>query len=161
MALEYVTAAKIYNEWGEIEDLFVPGTSACLGCNSELLMFHTLCRVGLDCVVATPSGCIAGVGDVGVNGRITTKTPVLQPLLINTAAMLAGAKRYSNRIGRDVTKLALAGDGATPVRPSLQGLGLPRMKFPQNLGEKFIGGFQSADGSIGQKARPGIAATVK
>ena len=35
--------------------------------------------------------------------------------------MLAGTKRYSNRIGRDVTKLALAGDGATPVRPSLHG----------------------------------------
>jgi phenylglyoxylate dehydrogenase beta subunit len=39
--------------------------------------------------------------------------PVFHPLLTNTAAMLAGAKRYYNRIGRDVTMLAMAGDGGT------------------------------------------------
>ncbi len=112
-ALEYITAAEIYNSWGELEDLFVPGISACLGCNSELLMRHTLRRVGPNTVLATPPGCIAGVGAVGVNGRTATKTPVFHPLLTNTASMLAGARRYYNRIGRDVTMLALAGDGGT------------------------------------------------
>jgi phenylglyoxylate dehydrogenase beta subunit len=36
---------------------------------------------------------------------------VFHPLLTNTAAMLAGARRYYSRIGRDVTMLAFAGDG--------------------------------------------------
>lgn len=112
-ALELKTGADLYNTWGDFEDLFVPGVSACLGCNSELLVRHTLRRVGPDTVVATPPGCIAGVGSVGVNGFTATKIPVLQPLLTNTASMLAGVRRYYNRIGRDVTMLALAGDGGT------------------------------------------------
>lgn len=112
-ALELKTAADLFNAWGELEDLIVPGISACLGCNSELLLRHTLRRVGPNTVLATPPGCIAGVGSVGVNGRTATKVPVFHPLLTNTAAMLAGARRYYNRIGRDVTMLALAGDGGT------------------------------------------------
>jgi phenylglyoxylate dehydrogenase beta subunit len=111
LALELKTGSHIYNTWGDLEDLFVPGVSACLGCNSELLMRHTLRRVGPNTVVATPPGCIPGVGAVGVNGITSTKTPVFHPLLSNTAAMLAGVRRYYNRIGRDVTMLALAGDG--------------------------------------------------
>jgi phenylglyoxylate dehydrogenase beta subunit len=110
-ALEHLKGSDIYNEWGDLEDLFVPGISACLGCNSELLVRHTLRRVGPNTVVATPPGCIAGVGAVGVNGLTATKTPVFHPLLTNTASMLAGARRYYNRIGRDVTMLAFAGDG--------------------------------------------------
>jgi phenylglyoxylate dehydrogenase beta subunit len=112
-ALELKTGADIYNGWGDLEDLFVPGISACLGCNSELLIRHTLRRIGPNTVVATPPGCIPGVGAVGFNGITATKTPVFHPLLTNTAAMLAGARRYYNRIGRDVTMLAFAGDGGT------------------------------------------------
>lgn len=112
-ALELTGASDIYNRWGDLEDLFVPGISACLGCNSELLVRHTLRRLGPNTVVATPPGCIAGVGAVGVNGRTATKTPVFHPLLTNTAAMLAGVRRYYNRIGRDVTMLAFGGDGGT------------------------------------------------
>jgi phenylglyoxylate dehydrogenase beta subunit len=110
-ALEVKVGADLFNSWGDLEDLFVPGISACLGCNSELLIRHTLRRVGPNTVVATPPGCIAGVGSVGINGLTGTKTPVFHPLLTNTAAMLAGVKRYYNRIGRDVTMLAFAGDG--------------------------------------------------
>lgn len=112
-ALEFTTSSEIYNAWGELEDLIVPGISACLGCNSELLLRHTLRRIGPEVVLATPPGCIAGVGSVGYNGRTATKVPVFHPLLTNTASMLAGARRYYNRIGRDVTMVALAGDGGT------------------------------------------------
>ena len=112
-ALELTAASGIYNRWGDLEDLFVPGISACLGCNSELLVRHTLRRLGPNTVVATPPGCIAGVGAVGVNGRTATKTPVFHPLLTNTAAMLAGVRRYYNRIGRDVTMLDFGGEGGT------------------------------------------------
>jgi phenylglyoxylate dehydrogenase beta subunit len=110
-ALQLKTGADIFNEWGDYEDLFVPGLSACLGCNSELIVRHSLRRVGPNTVVATPPGCIAGVGAVGYNGITGTKTPSFIPLLTNTASMLAGMRRYYNRIGRDVTMLAFAGDG--------------------------------------------------
>jgi len=110
-ALELKTGAAIYNRWGDLEDLFVPGISACLGCNSELLIRHTLRRIGPNTVVAIPPGCVAGVGAVGVNGLTAMKVAAFHPLLTNTASMLAGAKRYYNRIGRDVTMLAFAGDG--------------------------------------------------
>ncbi|MBW1723437.1 MAG: 4Fe-4S binding protein [Deltaproteobacteria bacterium] len=112
-ALELKRGADLYNAWGDLEDLVVPGISACLGCNSELLLRHTLRRIGPNVVLATPPGCIAGVGAVGVNGKTAVKTPVFHPLLTNTASMLAGARRYYNRIGRDVTMLALGGDGGT------------------------------------------------
>jgi len=112
-ALELKNGAEIFNTWGDLEDLVVPGISFCLGCNSELLLRHTLRRIGPNVVVALPPGCIAGVGIVGVNGKTGAKVPVFHPLLTNTAAMLAGLKRYYNRIGREVTMLAFAGDGGT------------------------------------------------
>jgi phenylglyoxylate dehydrogenase beta subunit len=112
-ALALKQVASIFNSWGDLEDLVVPGLSACLGCNSEMLLRHTLRRIGSNAVVATPPGCIAGVGSVGVNGKTGLKIPVFHPLLTNTASMLAGARRYYKRIGRDVTMLALAGDGGT------------------------------------------------
>ncbi len=110
-ALRYITLAEIYNDQHQREDLFVPGLSACQGCNSELIMRHSLRRVGPDTVLATPPGCIPGMGSVGYNGLTGTKVPVFHPLLTNTASMLAGVKRYYDRIGRDVTAMALAGDG--------------------------------------------------
>jgi len=39
-----------------------PGLAGCQGCNTELLMRHTLRRVGPDTVLATPPGCVAGHG---------------------------------------------------------------------------------------------------
>ena len=110
-ALEYLTAARIYNEVGSLEDLFVPGLTGCQGCSSELLMRHTLRRCGPNTVLATPPGCVPGMGAVGFNGLAGCKVPVFPPLLTNTAAMLAGVKRFYKRKGREVTALALAGDG--------------------------------------------------
>jgi phenylglyoxylate dehydrogenase beta subunit len=112
-ALRYVTTARIYNDVGQLEDLFAPGLSGCQGCNTELLMRHTLRRVGPDTVLATPPGCVPGMGSVGYNGQTGTKVPVFHPLLTNTASMLAGVRRYYKRKGRDVTAMALAGDGGT------------------------------------------------
>jgi phenylglyoxylate dehydrogenase beta subunit len=112
-ALRHVTAARIYNHYGELEDLFVPGLAGCQGCNTELIMRHVLRAVGPETVVAAPPGCIPGMGAVGYNGKAGTKVPVFHPLLTNTAPMLAGVRRTYKRKGRDVTALALAGDGGT------------------------------------------------
>ncbi len=111
-ALGYVTTAAIYNRHGGDEDLFAPGLAACQGCNSELMIRHTLRRVGRNVVVAAPPGCIPGMGTVGYNGKAGAKVPIFHPLLTNTASMLAGLKRTYERQGRgDVVALALAGDG--------------------------------------------------
>ena len=110
-ALSYITTSRIYNEVGTWEDLFAPGLAGCQGCNTELLMRHTLRRVGPETVLATPPGCVPGMGSVGFNGTTGTKVPVFHPLLTNTAAMLAGVKRQYKRVGREVTALAIAGDG--------------------------------------------------
>ncbi len=110
-ALRYITTARIYNEVGDWEDLFAPGLAGCQGCNTELLMRHTLRRVGPETILATPPGCVPGMGSVGYNGLAGTKVPVFHPLLTNTAAMLTGIKRQYNRVGREVTALAIAGDG--------------------------------------------------
>ncbi|MDP3841234.1 MAG: thiamine pyrophosphate-dependent enzyme [Oxalobacteraceae bacterium] len=110
-ALKYLTTARIYNEVGALEDLFVPGLAGCQGCNTELIMRHTLRRVGPETVLATPPGCIPGMGSVGYNGLTGTKVPVFHPLLTNTASMLTGIKRHYKRQGRKVTAMALAGDG--------------------------------------------------
>jgi phenylglyoxylate dehydrogenase beta subunit len=110
-ALRHVTSARIYNEVGGWEDMFAPGLAGCQGCNTELLMRHTMRRVGPDSVLATPPGCVPGMGSVGYNGLTGTKVPVFHPLLTNTAAMLAGVKRQLKRKGREVTAMAIAGDG--------------------------------------------------
>ncbi len=110
-ALKYLTTANIYNEVGDLEDLFVPGLAGCQGCNTELIMRHALRRIGPDTVLATPPGCIPGMGSVGYNGLTGTKVPVFHPLLTNTASMLTGVKRHYKRQGREVNAVALAGDG--------------------------------------------------
>jgi phenylglyoxylate dehydrogenase beta subunit len=110
-ALKHITTGRIYNEVGNLEDLFEPGLSGCQGCNTELIMRHALRRIGPEVVVATPPGCIPGMGSVGYNGLTGTKVPVFHPLLTNTASMLAGIKRRYNRLGREVNAVALAGDG--------------------------------------------------
>lgn len=111
-ALEYLsTAGRLHEIHAHQEDMFVPGLSACQGCNSELLIRHTMRRIGRNSVVAAPPGCIPGMGTVGYNGQTGAKIPIFHPLLTNTAAMLGGVKRQYERKGRDVTVVALAGDG--------------------------------------------------
>ena len=112
-ALQYRTEARIFNAYGDKEDLLCRGLSACHGCNSELLIRHTLRRVGPETVVAAPPGCVPGMGVVGYNGETGAKVPTFHSLLTNTATMLAGIKKQYDRVGRNVTALALAGDGGT------------------------------------------------
>lgn len=110
-ALQYLTTARIYNEVGQLEDLFAPGLAGCQGCNTELLIRHALRRAGPNTVLAAPPGCVPGMGVVGYNGMTGCKVPTFHPLLTNAPAMLAGVKRFHKRKGRAVTALALAGDG--------------------------------------------------
>jgi len=112
-ALEHRTEARLYNDFGDKEDMFCPGLAACHGCNSELLIRHTMRMVGPDSVVAAPPGCIPGMGTVGYNGQTGAKVPIFHSLLTNTATMLSGVKMQYDRKGREVIAVALSGDGGT------------------------------------------------
>ncbi len=112
-AIKYLRSAEIYKAWAKREDLFSPGLSACMGCNSELIIRFSLRILGKNTILATPPGCIPGFGAVGYSDTTGAKVPVFHPLLTNTASMLAGIKRYYRKIGRDVNVVAFAGDGGT------------------------------------------------
>jgi len=110
-ALEYMKNSDLYKDQAPLEDLFAPGLAGCMGCNTELMIRHVLRHVGPDTVLAAPPGCVPGQCVVGMNGECGCKVPSFHPLLTNTASMLAGIRRFYKRKGRDVTCLALAGDG--------------------------------------------------
>lgn len=112
-ALQYLKHSELYKDWASKEDLFSPGLSACMGCNSELIIRFSLRILGRNTILATPPGCIPGFGAVGYLDRAGATVPIFHPLLSNTAAMLAGIKRYYQRIGREVHVVAFAGDGGT------------------------------------------------
>lgn len=112
-ALQYLRHAEVYKEWASKEDLFSPGLSGCMGCNSELIVRFSLRILGKNTILATPPGCIPGFGAVGYLDTAGARVPIFHPLLSNTAAMLAGIKRYYQRVGREVHVVAFAGDGGT------------------------------------------------
>lgn len=130
-ALLYKNESELYNRIGELEDLFV-ANSACQGCNLEIVIRHVLRRIGPNTVLAAPPGCVPGSGTVGFNALTGTKVPIFHPLLTNTASMLTGIKRYYERIGRDVTMLALAGDGGAAD------VGFQSLSGAAERGEKMI-----------------------
>lgn len=112
-ALRFLEHAETYREWASKEDLFSPGLSACMGCNSELIIRFSLRILGKNTILATPPGCIPGFGAVGYSDTAGARVPIFHPLLSNTAAMLAGIKRYYQRMGREINVVAFAGDGGT------------------------------------------------
>ncbi|RQD72672.1 MAG: NADH-dependent phenylglyoxylate [Tindallia sp. MSAO_Bac2] len=97
----------------KLDDMVGPGVTACLGCNAELSMRMALKVFGSNTIVGIPPGCMGGVQSVGWADKTGMKIPVFFPLLDNTASMLAGIKKYYERVGRDVNVVAFAGDGAT------------------------------------------------
>lgn len=112
-AIKYLRHAELYKEWSKKEDLFSPGLSACMGCNSELIVRFSLRLLGRNTILATPPGCVPGFGAVGYLDTAGAKVPIFHPLLSNTASMLSGIKRYYKKIGREVNVVAFAGDGGT------------------------------------------------
>jgi len=87
------------------EDVSSPGLPFCAGCLMELLARFTLRVLGKNIVLfGAPSCCVIG-------GR--AQVPFYGTLMTNLASSMTGVKRYYQRIGKDVTCVALAGDGST------------------------------------------------
>lgn len=95
------------------EDMVSPGLSACQGCTAELSLRTAFKVFGSKTVLGVPPGCIAGVGVPGWGVKTGMKTPVVMPLLGNSAALMAGVKQAYAKIDPEVHCVVFAGDGAT------------------------------------------------
>ena len=94
------------------EDLLTHGNYACPGCTAELALRFALKILGKKTVVHTTSSCgtlmACGMGD-----EHQTKCSASRGLMNDVPAIMTGAKRYYERIGKEATVMAFLGDGAT------------------------------------------------
>lgn len=106
------------------DDILTNGTPYCGGCMMEFLARFTLRVLGKDIVlVGSPSCGILG-GRCGVSSY--------GALMTNACASLTGLTRYYRKIGKDVTCVAICGDGAT-ADIAFQGLSAAAER-----GERFL-----------------------
>lgn len=94
------------------EDVISPGTALCPGCTSELALRFALKIFGKNTCLFTAPGCgsLMTVGD-GINASM--KVPSALCLMTNVPSMMSGAKRYFNRLGKNINCVAFVGDGTT------------------------------------------------
>lgn len=92
------------------EDPFAGGISLCPGCPLELLLRFTSKVLGREIIfVGTPS-CSATVL-YGQNTRSWHKLAYYSCLMTGVASSATGISRYYRRLGKDITVVALTGDG--------------------------------------------------
>jgi len=101
--LAFKKAKPYVEELGE--DLLSPGLPFCAGCLMELLARVTLEVLGKDVILFGAPSC----GVLGERCRVA----YYGCLMTNVPSSMTGVKRYFDRIGREVTCVALVGDGTT------------------------------------------------
>ena len=93
-------------------DLLSHETFACPGCTAELALRFSLKILGERTVVHTTSSCgtlmACGMGD-----ERQTECSASRGLMNDVSAIMSGAKRYYERVGKEATVMAFLGDGAT------------------------------------------------
>ncbi len=106
------------------EDLVSPGLPFCAGCQMELLSRFTLQVLGKEIILfGAPSCAVLGErADVATYGCLMTNVP----------SSMTGVKRYYDRIGKDVTCVALVGDGTTAD------IGFQPLSAAAERGEKIL-----------------------
>ena len=87
------------------EDLLSPGLPFCAGCLMELLVRFTLRTLGKNIVLFGAPGCCV-VGE-------RCQVPYYGCLMTNIPSSMTGVKRYFDRMQKDVTCVAIVGDGST------------------------------------------------
>lgn len=94
------------------ENVFSSGHQACPGCGEALAIRFIVNTLGSNTVGVVPPSCIAIIS--GPQPYSSMRIPVYQTTLEASAASAAGIKRaLSSRGKKDVTVIALAGDGGT------------------------------------------------
>ncbi|MCX8043419.1 MAG: pyruvate synthase subunit PorB [Desulfobacterota bacterium] len=121
----------------EAGELFSPGHRACIGC-VEVLAVRQICKaLGKDTIIANATGCMQIVS----SPLPTTNwmVPWIHTLFENTAAVASGIeaglkamRRKGTGIDRDITVVAMGGDGATAD------IGLQALSGALERGHKFL-----------------------
>lgn len=94
------------------DDLLNHGNYACPGCTAELSLRFALKVLGKSAVLHTTSSCGTLMG-CGMGDERQTECSASRGLMNDVPAIMTGAKRYYERIGKDATVVAFLGDGAT------------------------------------------------
>lgn len=101
---------RILDQLGD--DLLTHGNYLCAGCTAELSLRFALRVLGRKTIVHTTSSCgtlmACGMGD-----DRQTECSASRGLMNDVPAIMTGAKRYYQRIGKEATVMAFLGDGAT------------------------------------------------
>lgn len=93
------------------EELISPGHMACPGCSAPLALRYSLKALGKKTVVTMPPGCWAAF--VGPFPHSALKIPFYHTTFESAAAAASGIKAGLEKMGKDWTVLAWAGDGGT------------------------------------------------
>ena len=103
------------------EELFYPGTRLCGGCGPQLAYRYILKALGPKTIVTVPASCLTVLH--GMQGATPVKVPVLNTTFETVAAAGSGivASLKNQGLDKDITVLAIAGDGGT-VDIGIQGL---------------------------------------
>jgi len=92
--------------------VFTPGVGLCAGCPIETMSRFTLKVLGKEVFLFGSPGCCSRIMQ-GLGTKASARVPSVFCLMTNVAATMTGVKRYYRKIGKDVTTVALVGDGAT------------------------------------------------
>jgi len=102
---------KVFDSFKD-EDPFAGGLTLCPGCTLELLLRFTARVLGKEIVfVGTPS-CSATVL-YGQNRQSWHKLAYYSCLMTGVASSATGIARYYRKLGKDITVVALTGDGCS------------------------------------------------
>ncbi|MHA1340950.1 MAG: thiamine pyrophosphate-dependent enzyme [Promethearchaeota archaeon] len=103
------------------EEYILPGTRLCGGCGPQLAYRIILKALGPKTIATVPASCMTVLH--GMQGATPVKIPVLNSTFETVAATASGivASLKNQGIDKDITVLAIAGDGGT-VDIGLQGL---------------------------------------
>lgn len=95
------------------KEMILPGTRLCSGCGPQLAYRMILKALGPKTIVTVPASCMTVVH--GMQGFTPVLVPVLNTPFATVAASASGisASLKSQNLDKDVTVLAIAGDGGT------------------------------------------------
>ena len=100
------------------EEKFAPGHRACIGCGEALAVRQAFKALGRSVIIASATGCMEIVSSPFP--YTSWRVPWVHTLFENTAAVASGIEaalkamtRKGRRSARDVTVVAMAGDGGT------------------------------------------------
>ena len=119
------------------KEFFVPGHRACIGCGEALAVRLAVKALGPNTIIANATGCM----EIVSSPLPTTswKVPWIHTLFENTAAVASGIEsglkmmKKKGRIARrDITAVAMAGDGGT------SDIGLQALSGAMERGHNFV-----------------------